>query len=159
MVIDLKNCTIKIKDGGANFVTVKIGNGNLTYDEKHNLEYIKDRGKRDTVRLGDEDPIDVRLDAQWSFLTGTSAATVEDALKRRGPAASWASSSSDPCEPYAVDIEITNNVPCFGIMTETILLQDFRHTSIAHDPKAGTLSITGTCNVKEAQVTRSGASS
>jgi hypothetical protein len=44
--IDLKNVTIKIVDGAtpANELEIKIGEGNLTYSEKVNRQYIKDRG-------------------------------------------------------------------------------------------------------------------
>src|SRR6266576_3971774 len=105
--IDLKNTTIKVKDGAGHSITVTLGTGNLTYEEKRNIEYVKDRGLLDTVREGDEEPVDVRLDATWENLTGVGGApTVEDAMKRRGPAATWTSTSADPCEPFAVDIEI-----------------------------------------------------
>lgn len=153
-VIDLKNCIIRIKDGSTHFIDVKIGNGNITYTEKKNLDYIRDRGRLDQVRLGDEEPMDVRLDAQWEFITGDGEVTVEDALKQRGDASDWVSTSADPCEPYAVDVQILNNVPCTGVDDEIITLPEFRHTSIEHDPKAGTLAITGTSNATEATVTR-----
>jgi hypothetical protein len=154
-VIDLKNMTVRIKDGATNSLDLKIGAGNITYEEHRPIEYVKDRGKLDSVRLGDEDPVDVRLDLQWDYITGTTAATPEDALKGRGQAASWVSSGADPCEPYAVDLVLVNNVPCTGANNdETIVLAEFRYETIGHDPKAGTLSVAGKCNVREATATR-----
>lgn len=159
--IDLKNAVIKIK--GANVgevVTVVLGTGNLTYEEKRNIEYIRDRGLLDTVREGDEEPVDVRLDSTWESLTGGAGApTVEDALKRRGAASSWHTTSADVCEPYAVDIEITISPPCGSAGQEVILIQDFRWESANHDMRGATLAFAGKANVKEATVTRSGGGS
>lgn len=159
-VIDTKNVTIRIQDGTGtpNFIEAKLGAGNLTYEEKRNMEYILDRGLLDTVREGDQVPMDVRLDSQWENLTGGSGGgavpTIEDAMKRRGPAAAWVSTSVDPCEPYAVDIEILNDQPCGGTADETILLPDFRWESANHDMRGGTVSFSGKCNATQATVTR-----
>lgn len=161
--IDLKYCTIYIKDGGVGSaqqsLEVKIGEGNLTYDEKKNMEYVRDRGNLDTVREGDKEPMDVRLDFTWEFLravstTASGTPTIEDALKKRGEASAWVSSSSDACEPYAVDIEVVYEPDCGGEAKETILLPDFRYTSLAHDLRAGTVSVTGQCNATDAVVSR-----
>jgi len=156
--IDAKFCTIKIKDGDTNSLEIKLGDGNITWSEKKARQYIKDRGKLDTVRNADEDPMDVTVDALWEFLTGSGASgalpTVEDAFKRRGPAAAWTSSSSDLCEPYAVDIEITYDPDCDVERREIYTLADFRYETADHDLKAGTLRFTGKCNVVEAGVAR-----
>jgi hypothetical protein len=157
-VIDTKNVTLRIKGGGAGqSIDVKLGAGNLTYDEKRNMEYVKDRGLLDTVREGDEEPIDVRLDSQWEQITaesGGTVPTVEDAMKRRGPASDWDSTSADPCEPYAVDIVIINNPPCTEEDPELLILPDFRYESASHDMRGGTIAFAGKCNAKEAIATR-----
>jgi hypothetical protein len=135
---------------------VKIGEGNMTYSEKRNIEYVLDRGVLDTVKEGDDEPVEVKLDFTWEFLRASSGQipTISDALKKRGEASHWVSSSDDLCEPYAVDIEIEYIPPCGGEQTETILLQDFRHEQLDHDLRQATVSVTGKCNVKEATVTR-----
>jgi hypothetical protein len=158
--IDLKNATIKIKDGStpANELTVKIGEGNLTYTEARNMEYTLDRGVLDEVREGDQIPVDVSFDFVWEYLkgqTGSGTPTVEDALKNRGEASDWVSTDSDQCRPYAVDIEVTyapTPVVC-GDM-EIILLSDFRYESLDHDLRAGTVAASGRCNITDATVTR-----
>jgi len=158
--IDLKDATIRIKDGStpANTLTVKVGEGNLTYSENRNIEYTLDRGLLDEVREGDQVPMDVSLDFVWDYLkgqTGSDTPTVEDAIKQRGEADDWVSTDSDQCRPYAVDIEITyapSPVVC-GDM-EIILLQDFRYETLDHDIRAGTVAMSGRCNVTEATVTR-----
>lgn len=156
-VIDIKNTTIIFRGGNfGEFIEVKIGNGNLTYDEKTPRDYIKDRGLLDTVRNGDQDPMDVRFDFQWIHITaasGDSAPSIEDALKQRGPASTWVSSSADLCEPYAVDI-VLKDLPCPSDTPETIILPDFRQESLNHDLKSSSIACTGKCNAIQATVNR-----
>ena len=149
--LDLKNCTFKLKDVGSNEVTVKIGEGNLTYTERQNIEYTLDRGTVDEVREGDEVPVEVRFEFVWLYLLGDTTTTIEDALKQRGGAAAWVSTDSDTCRPYAVDIEITYApTPAACGNQETITLSDFRWEQLDHDFRAGQISCTGRCNISEA---------
>lgn len=140
-------------------VEVKVGDGNITHTENKNFIYDLDRGNLDTVREGDEAPMEVSLDMTWEFLTaisGASTPTLEDALKQRGPAASWVSSSSDQCEPYAVDIEIEHIPRCSGtdVYVEVVTLPDYRSESLEHSVKDSTISSKGKCNASEAIVSR-----
>ena len=163
--IDLKNCTIMLKDGGSESLEVKVGEGNLSYSESRNIQYTLDRGKLDEVREGDEVPVDVTLAFTWEYLRASLASSgatpsVEEALKNIGNAADWVSSDSDGCRPYAVDIEIINApTPSFCGDKETITLADFRYEKLDHDMKAGTVSVTGKCNVTQAAVVRAAQSS
>lgn len=135
---------------------VKIGTGNLTYTEKRNMDYVLNRGNLDTVRQGDQAPVEVKMDFTWEFLYSdvSGLPSVEDALKQRGEAAAWTSSSSDTCEPYAVDLEIWYNPPCSGEKDEVITLSDFRWEQGDHNAKDGQVSMSGKCNVTEASVVR-----
>lgn len=160
--IDLKNATIYIKDGTspANVLEVNIGAGNLTYSEKKPRVYDLDRGRLDTVKNGDEQPVDVSMDFKWINITGSVGSagippTIEDALKNRANAAAWISSDSDTCQPYAVDLVVDYVPECSdGTETETITLPDFRYEELNHDLKAGTIACTGKCNVTEATAVR-----
>jgi len=165
--IDLKDATIEILDGTtptANSVEVKIGEGNLTYTERRNIEYTLDRGLLDEVREGDEVPLEVRTDFIWEYLRGslvsTSVPTVEEAIKNIGNAAAWVSTDSDACRPYAVDLRVTYApTPWTCGDQEVITIQDFRYEQLDHDLRAGTVSMTGRANVTEATVVRSAQSS
>lgn len=141
-------------DGRA--LEIKIGTGNLTYDEKRIMDYTLNRGNLDTVREGDQVPMDLKFDFIWEFLTASSGndPTIEDVLKNRGEAATWVTSSSDPCEPYAIDIEVEHVPPCGGQQVEAIRFPDFRQESVAHDLKAGTVAVTGKCNATQAIINR-----
>jgi hypothetical protein len=135
---------------------IRIGEGNISWTEKRPIMYVKDRGVLDTVREGDEEPVEIKLDATWIFLKASTSQTptIEDVLKKRGEASSWTTSGSDPCEPYCVDIVVEYTPPCTTEKLEVYTIRDFRYEELGHDLKAGQLSITGKANVVEVDVTR-----
>ena len=135
---------------------IRIGEGNFQWTEKRNIMYTKDRGRLDTVKLGDEEPVEVKLDFTWVFLKADAGQTptVEDVLKKRGEAASWVTSAADTCEPYAVDIKIVYSPPCASEKREVYLVRDFRYEDLGHDVKQGMVSVSGKANITEPTVTR-----
>lgn len=135
---------------------IRIGDGNITWTEKRPITYVKDRGKLDTVRRGDEEPVEIKLDATWVFLKASTGQTptIEDALKNRGEASTWTTSSSDPCEPFCVDVVVEYTPPCTTEELEIYTLRDFRYEELGQDLKQGQLSVTGKCNVVEVDVER-----
>ncbi len=141
-------------------VDIKIGDGNLTYTENKEYEYELDRGVLDTVREGDDQPMDITIDFVYEFVsTGTGEAiTPVDALKGIRGADEFTSSSSDPCEPYAVDIEVLQDpgvcTLVAGTELENTLFPDFRHDSLEFDLDEATISTTGRCNATEPTITR-----
>lgn len=137
-------------------IEVKIGDGNITYTESKEYEYLLDRGDLDTVREGDQQPMDVSIDLVYEHvITGTGEdITVVDALKRQNSASEWVSSSSDQCEPYAVDVVIDHVTPCGTEENELTTLPDYRYESLEFDVDAATISTSGRCNAVEATVSR-----
>lgn len=135
---------------------IRVGEGNFQWTEKRNIQYTKDRGRLDTVKLGDEEPVEVKLDFTWVFLKADTGQTptVEDVLKKRGEASSWVTSAADTCEPYAVDLKIVYTPPCAAEKREVYLVRDFRYEDLGHDIKQGMVSISGKANVTEPTVTR-----
>jgi hypothetical protein len=160
--IDIRDAVIKIKDGGAGSaaqeIEVQVGEGNFTWTERRNMDYLLDRGNLDEVREGDQVPVEVSFEFKWEYITGGSASgatpTIEDALKQVGPAAGWVSSDSDACRPYAVDIEVTYTPDCSTGDVETMLFPDFRYEELSHDLRAGQISCSGQCNVTAVTATR-----
>lgn len=156
---NLKNAVLKIKDGTGTplTMTVKIGDGNLTFSEKVGREYQMNRGNLDTVRNGDDVPMDVSFDFRWEYIKSDTGdgASVRDALTKTGEASAWVSSDTvDTCAPYAVDLEFTFTPICAGDKTEVFLFPDFRYEDISYDAKAGTVSVSGKCNVTAPTITR-----
>jgi len=137
-------------------IEVKIGEGNVTYTEAKEYEYLLDRGNLDTVREGDQQPMDVSIDFVYEHVTtGTGEdITVVDALKRQNDASEWVSSSDDLCEPFSVDIVIDHVTPCGNEENELTTLPDYRYESLEFDLGDATISTSGRCNVVEASVSR-----
>jgi len=127
-----------------------------TYTENSEYEYELDRGQLDTVREGNQVPMDVNLDFVYEFVTtGTGEAiTPMDAIKGKGGAAEWVSSSADPCEPYAVDVEVEHIPPCGGADMEISIFPDFRADSKEFDLGEATVSVSGRCNAVEPTISR-----
>jgi hypothetical protein len=158
--IDLRRATIRIADGGTNYIDVKIGEGTCDYNEKREIEAVKSRGVLDTFRQNEDVPMDVSMNFIWEYIQGSGGATtVEDALKRVGGASSWASvvnPASDPDCPYCVRIIISYIPPCTGTnVIETITLNQFHYTDLAHSLKDGTVALRGMCNATKAVAVRS----
>lgn len=147
---------------GPIFIKLKVGEGNVTWDESKNREYKLDRGRISEVRNGDEAPMDVSFQLMYEELTASDPdvdpPTPEDVLKRRGGAAAWLSSDNadadSSCRPYSVNIEIIHSPPCSDKKKELVVLPYYRYEKLTHDPKAGTISSSGKCNSPEAIVSR-----
>jgi len=168
VVIDLKNSYVVFRDGSTPAVqlAVKIGEGNFTYSEKKEREYILDRGTLDSVRDADEQPMDVSMDFTWDYVIGTGTSgegTVEDFLKRANGFSENSSTDSATCSTYAVDIRIIHKPDCdpgeASAYCEVIDLYDFRYEELSHDLSAGTISCSGRCNTTSATALRLTASS
>ncbi len=165
--IDLKNTTLIIRDGATptpNEIELKIGEGNLTWTERKEMNYVPDRGILDVVNQGDEQPVEVSFDLVWEFITtdtgGGPPPTPIDALKRINGASAWVSVDSDVCQPYAVQIEVKHVPKCAGQAVnlsddiEITIIDLFRYEQVDFDLRAGTFAVSGRANVTEAVSTR-----
>ncbi len=148
----LKDATIKLQDGDSNEVTVKVGEGNLSWSERRNLEYTRDRGllSAGDVRELDEEPCEVRFDFIWEWVSSVSGTSISEAIK--GSAAGWVSTSSDVCEPFALDVVIEME-GCGSGIRETITFPDFRYDSLDYDLRAGSVACVGRCKATGPTVT------
>ena len=135
---------------------IKVGDGNITYTEHMTHEYLLDRGDLDTVREGNQVPMDVKMEAVYEHITQGTSEPVSpmDALKGVGGAAEWVSASSDLCEPYAIDLIVLHTPPCGTSENERTTFPDFRADTKEVNFKDATISVTGKCNVTEPTVER-----
>lgn len=160
--VQMKNATLKIKDGASAVLTVKIGSGDITWNEKKNIEYIPDRGLLDEVREGDEIPLEISFTLAWTLIrasgTGTAATgtsgtggsdLIESILRGGG---TFVSTDDDPCRPYAVDLELTILPPCSG-GGKVYTFPDFRVEDMGHGVRAGQITVSGKCNVTAPTIT------
>jgi len=135
---------------------IKVGEGDFTFTEAKNYDYLLDRGNLDTVREGDEVPLEVSIDCVYEFLKSSSGkdVTVREAFGGIGAASEWVSSSDDKCEPYGTDILLRHCVPCGTEEDEEVMFQDFRPEKKDYKLSDATISVSGKCNISEVQVTR-----
>lgn len=159
--IDLKNTTINVKSVNET-VEVKIGEGNLTWTETYNRDYILDKGNLDLVRNGDQAPLELTLDATFEYYSSaTGVYNFLDIIKGGNwiaPATdATETTAADACSPYACDIEVIHDPNCASIAEsiETFLFPEFRLESLQADLSAGTFSLSGKCNVEAPTVVRS----
>lgn len=137
-------------------IEVRVGEGNVTYEEKVVRQYKKNRGRLDVVRNGDEDAMNVNFDFVWDHIVGVSGdpITPHEALKGTGNASAWVSSATESCEPYAVDIIILYKPICTGEEWEQITFEDFRYDTLSSNLKDGTVACKGQCNRTQPTVIR-----
>jgi len=154
MKVSLKDATIKLKGGGTGEeITLKIGDGAVTWTEYNNRDYTLDRGTLDEVRDGDEQPMDVNMDFNWEWLEAYGTGTPPTPREVLQDLAGWTSTDSDQCRPPSIDVEITIEKTC-GATTETevILLPYYRNDQLDYDIDAGQISGPGKCNATKATV-------
>lgn len=137
-------------------VTVKLGDGDISWTESRDIIYDLDRDLLDTVRLGEEQPVSLELNSTFEYVATESGKEVTpvDALKQKGEASEWVSSSSDQCEPYAVDIYVIHDIPCGTDQDQDFRFSDFRHEELDFSIADATIAISGRCNVSEVETTR-----
>lgn len=155
--MDIKETIFRLEDGSGEKLTVKVGEGTISYTEKKTREFLLDRGTLDAVRNGDQEPLEVSWQLAWEFITGAPDATVptiEDALKQRGVAADWTSSNPDACQPYSVDLVALYTPVCNSEVKEKWTFPMFYYENLDHDFKAGTIACQGRCNALEPTVER-----
>lgn len=138
-------------------VVVKVGDGELNYEETKPREYELDRGELDDVVDGDQEPMQVSMSFRWdeiASIAGATTPTIEEALKQSGVAVDWESTDEDDCRPYCVDIIVEHVPRCSGGYVERVTLPDFRYESLPHSYNDGQINCTGRCNAVEAIVER-----
>ena len=138
-------------------LSIKIGEGDLSWTESRELLYDLDRDLLDTVRLGQEQPVEVDLAFIFDYVTTESGQEITpvDALKRIGEATEWVSSSSDLCEPYAIEIYVVHCVPCGTDEDQDFTFQDFRWESLEYSIQDASIAVSGRCNISSVPTTRS----
>ena len=156
-----------VATGAAGSVTFKglkleivVGEGNLEYTEKKPREFKLNRGTLNAVKNADEEPMDVTFAFEWEYIkaaSGGAVPTIENVLKRTGPASDWTTTASDPCAPFCVDVEIHNVPVCTGGGADTnedVTLSEFYYEELAHSVEDSSVSCSGRCNSKESSSVR-----
>lgn len=137
-------------------VTARVGSGNVEWTESAEPVFDLDRGLLADVRAGDEQPMQVTLSFVFDWLRASSggAITIYEALHQIGGASGWHSASTDPCQPYCVEIFIEDVPPCGSEEAEVIVFPQFYKTSINPTFDGGLVNLSGSCNATRPTITR-----
>lgn len=160
---NLTHGLLKIKGGSSGeLLTVPIQKGDVRFSVKRPAKVIMNRGKVDSLAQGFEVPMEVRFSVEFEEWTGRTLSTpyntasVPDALRQKGNAASW--HSVQVCGPYVVDLVFVISNPCTTHdQTETLTFPSFHadDVSFAEGEDTDTLEVTGICNALEPTSVRS----
>jgi hypothetical protein len=160
--IDLKNCNLYILDAtGSNYLAVRIGEGTLTYAIKRDIQQRKSRGNLWQLREGEEQVVEVQFQFIWDTITSTGdePPTIEEAIYGEAPGWQSASAAVDPKGPFTVNLQLVNQVPCYGVgggfITETHNFPIFAHDSLSHAIKDSTVDCKGISNRAKPIIVRS----
>ena len=155
-LIDRRNVNLKIQDGNGNELTIRFHEFTMSWTETYNWEYVRDRGRLDSTRSDDDDPMTVEFTGQFDYIKGPTMhgdTGISDALTGKGEASDWVSADDRvgyECEPYCVNLVLENEPDCVpsgqSDAHEHITFERFRPTSIDVDVAEGTISVSGECN-------------
>lgn len=151
-VVDLKNATVKFSDGTStpNTLTIKMDEGNLTYERKREVKVKRDRGQLDYFQEGDKQPVSLSLEGRFAAIRSSSgdAVTPIEFLEKEGAASAFVS-TSNACEIDTIDIIVQLRYACGSMQDEVITFADFAFESYGGNFKDGTLSVQGVCNIEK----------
>lgn len=156
--ISLRDCSLFLIDGtGSNYIEVTIGEGNLQYSTRRNVEPVKSRGVLDRVREGEQDITDVQFQFVWEHIksSGSDPPTIEEVLSRSGPASTWQSDSADLDSPFCIRLQLVKTKQCGSINDgETLTFFEFHYQELAHSLEDATVDCRGFSNRVKPKVTR-----
>ncbi len=137
-------------------VEITVGDGDMKWTEAKEYKYELDRGTLDTVREGDDQPMEVSSNFVFDTVKSGTGETITpvEAIKGTGNASEWVSTSATACEPYCCDVEVVDDRPCGGQYTTTYTFPDFRWEKLDYSAKDGTIAVSGKCNATEPTVVR-----
>lgn len=152
---NLRDGQITIKDGAAASLVLTLESGDLTWDIRKDHKQIRDRGKLDHTRPGDEQVTPLSFSAMVDRISeATTPVTIHDALTNTRSASAWVSSGQSH-EPYQTDIEFKVLDPAGGGDDETILFTKFHVESItpSEGDEANTIEVSGFAFITDAAYT------
>lgn len=131
-------------------LNILVNEGTFAWEIGRAYDYELSRGVLSTVAPGNDVPVSLNFDVQYDFITAVTGSGVpqpEDVLKKQGEAAGWETAGADPCEKYAVNVELDHTPPCAGVYHEIVTFPEFRYESLNHDIGGSRLAVSGKCKV------------
>lgn len=131
-------------ENGDNALLLKIGTGKISWTENKAYEYDLERGRLDPAALGtatdgDDEPMSVSFDAIVEYYSGLT-----DTSETRNPREFMqVDEDEEACYPIPTDIAVYVKECTDSSRHGSFYIADFRWESLAYDPAAGTLAVTG----------------
>ena len=138
-------------------IYVKIGEGNLTYTEHRDYQYLLDRGLLDTVREPKDVPMDVKLGRRVrAHHQRHQRGRLSDGRAEGARTAPWSGSVRLPTSASrtASTCWWSTIPPCADVNRETTVFPMFRAETREMNYSAATIVLTGKCMAKEPTVYR-----
>jgi hypothetical protein len=133
---NLRHGSLILSDGTPvtpNTLIIPIMDGDLDFTITYPTFIVKNRGRIDHKRTGDEVEIDIKFSfkfEQWSFASGAATGiSPVDALTKKGGAAAWVSSGPS-CGPYSIDLIFKLANPCSTTDYEQLVFPAFNVESL-----------------------------
>lgn len=133
---NLRHGSLILRDANtpvANSLLIPIQDGDLDFTITYPTFIVKNRGRIDHKRVGDEVEIDIKFSfkfEQYSYASGASTGVSPiDALTRKGGAAAWVSSGPS-CGPYSIDLVFKITNPCNAAESEQLVFPAFNVESL-----------------------------
>ena len=148
---NLRHGKLIIRDGTiptANQLIIPIMDGDLDFTITKPTFIVKNRGRIDHKREGDETEIDIKFSfkfEQWSYASGASTGvSPSDALLKQGGAAAWITTGPS-CGPYAIDLLYQITDPCNALNYEQLIFTAFNPDSLnfKEGSEFNTINVTG----------------
>jgi len=147
---NLRNGKLILQDGTAvtpNQLIIPIMDGDLDFTVTIPTFTVKNRGKIDHKRSGDEMEIDVKFSfkfEQWTNASANTGISPSDALLQKGGAAAWVSTGPS-CGPFAIDLIYRVTDPCNALNYEQIVFTAFNPETLnfKEGSEFNTISVSG----------------
>ena len=147
---NLRHGILIIRDGTTptpSELIIPIMDGDLDFTITKPTFIVKNRGKIDHKREGDETEIDIKFSfkfEQWQHANANTGISVPDALLQKGGASAWVSSGPS-CGPFAVDLVYRIVDPCNANNYEQLVFEAFNPETLnfKEGSEFNTINVTG----------------
>ena len=133
---NLRHGKLLIRDGTTPtpfVLEIPISEGDLDFTITYPTFLVRNRGKIDHKRTGDETEIDIKFSfkfEQWSYASGAgTGVSPVDALTKKGGASAWVSTGPS-CGPYSIDLMFRVENPCNAAEYEQLVFPAFNVDSL-----------------------------
>jgi hypothetical protein len=147
---NLRNGLLILRDGTGtpNELQIPIQDGDLSFTVAKPTFTIRNRGKIDHRRDGDETEMQISFSfkfEQWSYNNANTGISPSDVLLKQGGASAWNSTDPVACGPWAIDLVFRIHVPCTPTSYEQLVFPKFHAESLqfSEAAEANTIQVSG----------------